>query len=102
MNKSRAEVVAELKDIGEPPGKELEYQLVSGGFEAVGCILTEQLPDCPEAYLALFRLRESLFWARRAMGREHVLAEAGLLETFGVGMPEHVREAGVDSGDEEA
>jgi hypothetical protein len=78
MNKSRAEVVAELKDVGEPPGKELEYQLVSGGFEAVGCILTEQLPECPEAYLALFRLRESLFWARRAMGRAHVLEQAGL------------------------
>jgi hypothetical protein len=80
MNKSRAEITAELQDVGAPPGRELEYQVVSAVVEAAGCVYVEHLPECPEAYLAVFRLRESLFWARRAMGREHLRGVAGLEE----------------------
>lgn len=77
MRLTRAEVVALLQDVGIAPGKELEYQTISGSVEAVGCIYSEYLEENLESIRAWICLRESLFWARRSLGVNHALQKAG-------------------------
>lgn len=78
MDRSRADVVAELTEVGEPLGKESEYRTLAAAFEAVACMIVETCPQNLEAELAVIRLRESLFWGRRSMGRAGAREKHGL------------------------
>ena len=99
MRLTRAEVVALLKDIGEPPGKELEYRAISGAIEATACMYSDFLPENVESIRAWLTLRESLFWARRSLGLEHALGLAGLESVEGPSVPGVTSEP-IDRGNE--
>lgn len=87
MRLTRAEVVALLKDVGQPPGKEAEYQMISGAIEAVGCMYSTMLDENLESIRAWLTLRESLFWARRSLGLDYALSLAGLEAVEGDSVP---------------